>query len=360
MTKKYLIILLLSALYFVACGNTSKDRHEDICEDSVVSCEGAKDSLLMELSSLEDNDCLVYWVSDTVCRTNPELLLLLDSLYQHVRGDEYSEDPRIEEKWMNSYRKRICAYYDKHYKGNEAKSEFEKTDLILKEGVRLVGLGCEYSTMEMVVKNSIEITFARLSEYGLLTQMIRKCKDNETKNLVYQEWEQLEKNRQDMIGIVDGLVRLSYWTGSGGIPIRTERWLDFSDARKIMYQNILTLVDGKTIKDDACYNDDAVEYVTDYLTKAARDIYFSWEKDQNDGSPFMSEKEWKEYQKVAEETEKDINAIRPKLKKWISLWDKLESKLTHNNNQKMPLVASKMLVDWANMASYMEEHRISE
>ena len=86
MTKKYLIILLLSALYFVVCGNTSKDRHEDICEDSVISCKGAKDSLLMELSSLEDNDCLVYWVSDTVCRTNPELLLLLDSLYPKIRN----------------------------------------------------------------------------------------------------------------------------------------------------------------------------------------------------------------------------------------------------------------------------------
>ena len=360
MRYSFITFILISALCLGGCGNASKNRREEVCEDSVISCKGAKDSLLMELSSLEDNDCLVYWVSDTVCRTNPELLLLLDSLYQHVRGDEYSEDPRIEEKWMNSYRKRICAYYDKHYTGNEAKSEFEKTDFVLKEGVRLVGLGCEYSPMEMVGNKSVEITFARLSEYGLLTQMIRKCKDNETKNLVYQEWEQLENIRQDMIGIVDGLVRLSYWTGSGGIPIRTERWLDFSDARKIMYQNILNTIDGKTIKDDACYNDDAVVYVTDYLTKTARDIYFSWEKDQNDGSPFMSEKEWKEYQKVAEETEKDINAIRPKLKKWISLWDKLESKLTHNNNQKMPQVASKMLVDWANMASYMEEHRFAE
>lgn len=247
-----------------------------------------------------NSESLIYWVSDTAYRTNPELLMLLDTLYQHVRSEEFTNQPMVEEKWMNSFRKKICSYYDRYNEGNESKSEFEKAELVLKEATRLVKLNCDYSTMEMVVNNSIEITFARLSEYGLLTQMIGRCKDKETKDLVYKEWEQLENIRQDMIGIVDGLVQLSYWTGSGGIPIRTERWLDFFDARKIMYQNILNLVDGKNINDDDCYENDAIEYVTDYLTKATKDIYSSWEDDQNDDSPLMSEKEWKEYQKVAE------------------------------------------------------------
>ena len=357
MNRIYFCLICFIALY--GCGNRTEDKAEESGEDSVVSCEVAKDSLLMVLSHMEDGDCLVYWISDTVCASNSGFVLLLDTLYQHVRSDEYSENPRIEEQWMNTYRKRICEHYDRYNKGNESKSEFEKAEIVLKEGTRLVELNCDYSTMEMVVKNSIEITFARLSEYGLLTQMIGRCKDKETKNLVYNEWEQLENIRQDMIGIVDGLVQLSYWTGSGGISIRTERWLDFSDARKIMYQNILNLVDGKNINDDDCYDNDAIEYVTDHLTKATRDIYSSWKYDQNDDSPLMSEKEWKEYQLVAKETDEAIKKIRPSLKKWISLWSELDAQLTPQNNQ-MKQIASKMLIEWAYKASYMEEHRFSE
>lgn len=331
--KRFFLVQLLTALCFAGCGDASKDSDEANCESL---------------------DCLV---SDTVCQTNPELLQLLDSLYQHVRSDEFSKNARIEEQWMNSYRKHICDYYDKRNKRKETISEFEKAELVLKEGTRLIELNCDYSTMEMVVKNSIETTFARLSEYGLLTQMISKCKDNETKNLVYKEWEQLENIRQDMIGIVDGLVQLSYWTGSGGIPIRTERWLDFSDMRKRMYQNLIKLEDGETLESQDYYKDDAVQYLTNHLTEAVKVVYSDWEADQNDGSPLMDKGEWKEYQKVAKETEKDINTIQPKLKEWISLWSKLESKLTHKDNLNMPQVASKMLVEWANIAPCMEEHQ---
>lgn len=355
-----LFVLFLTALCFVSCENASKNATEETGEDSVVTCEGVKDSLQMVLSNMEDGDCLVYWTSDTVCANYSGLVLLLDTLYQHVRSDEYSENAKIEEQWMNSYRKRICNYYDRHNKGQKSKSEFEKAELVLKEGTRLVESNCDYSTMEMVVKNSIEITFARLSEYGLLTQMISKCKDDETKNLVYKEWEQLENIRQEMIGIVDGLVHLSYWTGSGGIPIRTERWLDFSDARKRMYQNLIKLEEGGFLDSQDYFKDDAVQYLTNHLKEAVKVVYSDWEADQSDGSPLMDKSEWKEYQKVAKEIEKEINTIQPKLKEWITLWSKLESKLTHKDNQNMPQVASKMLVEWANITPCMEEHRFSE
>ena len=163
-----------------------------------------------------------------------------------------------------------------------------------------------------------------------------------------------------MIGIVDGLVHLSYWTGSGGIPIRTERWLDFSDMRKRMYQNLIKLEEGGALESQDYYKEDAVQYLTNHLTEAVKDVYSDWEADQSDGSPLMGKSEWKEYQKVAKETKKDINTIQPKLKEWINLWSKLESKLTHKDNQNMPQVASKMLVEWANITPCMEEHRFTE
>ena len=52
MTKTYLIILLLITLCFVGCKNAGKNGSEEICEDSVVTCDGAeeagKDSVIVK------------------------------------------------------------------------------------------------------------------------------------------------------------------------------------------------------------------------------------------------------------------------------------------------------------------------
>lgn len=82
-----------------------------------------------------------------------------------------------------------------------------------------------------------------------------------------------------------------------------------------------------------------------------------WEDDQNDGSPFMNEREFKRYQEVKKETENDIKAIRPKLNEWIKLWHTIDSRLTYTNSHKMRQVASKMLIELARIAPDMEEHR---
>ena len=108
-----LFILLLSALCFAACENTSRNASEEISEDSVVTCEtemdsvvtcetemdsivtceSVKDSLLATIDEEKHLESLVFWAPDTACVMNPELLLLLDTLYQHVRSDEYSTNP---------------------------------------------------------------------------------------------------------------------------------------------------------------------------------------------------------------------------------------------------------------------------
>ena len=41
-----LFVLLLSALCFAACENTSRNASEKISEDSVVTCEGEMDSIV--------------------------------------------------------------------------------------------------------------------------------------------------------------------------------------------------------------------------------------------------------------------------------------------------------------------------
>lgn len=120
MKKNKIIIFLLAAFYFSACENTTGSKTEETSEDSVVICESVKDSLLATIDEEKHLESLIFWAPDTACVMNPELLLLLDTLYQHVRSDEYSTNPRIEEQWMNSFRKRICAYYDRNHDGQES------------------------------------------------------------------------------------------------------------------------------------------------------------------------------------------------------------------------------------------------
>lgn len=366
MKKNKLIIFLLAAFYFSACENTTGSKTEETSEDSVVicksekdsvvTCERAKDSLLATIDEEKHLESLVFWAPDTACVMNPELLLLLDTLYQHVRSDEYSTSARIEEQWMNSFRKRICAYYDRNHDGQESRSEFEKAELVLEEGARLMEADHDDSNMGMLIRNSTEVTFARLSEYGLLTQMIRRCKDNQTRNLLYKEWELFEDIRINMSGIIDDFIFLTYCDGTAGIPLRSERWLDMSDSRRKMYQNILKM-ESQSLEDEDYYKGDAVEYFFRTISDEATNMMKDWEDDLNDGSPFMNEREFKRYQEVKKDTENDIKAIRPKLNEWIKLWDRLEARLTHTNSHKMRQVASKMLIELARIAPDMEEHR---
>lgn len=376
MKKNKLIIFLLAAFYFSACGNTTGSKTEETSEDSVVICKSEKDSVvicksemdsIVTCKSMKDSllatideekhlESLVSWAPDTACVMNPELLLLLDTLYQHVRSDEYSTSAKIEEQWMNSFRKRICAYYDRNHDGQESRSEFEKAELVLEEGARLMEADHDDSNMGMLIRNSTEVTFARLSEYGLLTQMIRRYKNSQTKNLLYKEWELFEDIRINMSDIIDDFIFLTYYDGTAGIPLRAERWLDMSDSRRKMYQNILKL-ESQSLEDEDYYKGDAVEYFFRTISDEATNMMKDWEDDQNDGSPFMNEREFKRYQEVKKETENDIKAIRPKLNEWIKLWDRLEARLTHTDSHKMRQVASKMLIELARIAPDMEEHR---
>lgn len=376
MKKNRLIIFLLAAFCFSACENTTGSKTEETSEDSVVicksekdsvvtcegemdsivTCESVKDSLLATIDEEKHLESLVFWAPDTACVMNPELLLLLDTLYQHVRSDEYSTSAKIEEQWMNSFRKRICAYYDRNHDGQESRSEFEKAELVLEEGARLMEADHDNSGMGMLIRNSTERTFALLSEYGLLTQMIRGCKNNRTRNLLYKEWELFEDIRINMSGIIDDFIFLTYWDGTAGIPLRSERWLDMSDSRRKMYQNILKL-ESQSLEDEEYYRGDAVGYFFRTISDEATNMIKDWEDDQNDGSPFMNEREFKRYQEVKKETENDIKAIRPKLNEWIKLWDRLEARLTHTDSHKMRQVASKMLIELARIAPDMEEHR---
>ena len=71
-----LLILFSTALCFAACGNTTGSKTEETSEDSVVTCESVKDSLLATIDEEKHLESLISWAPDTACVMNPELLLL--------------------------------------------------------------------------------------------------------------------------------------------------------------------------------------------------------------------------------------------------------------------------------------------
>ena len=343
--RKHPIILLSLIALFCCCGKTGTEQVLRDCDES--QCDGSLDSLLSVIGVTQSSESLVCLVSDTVYSSNPELLLLLDTLYQHVRSDDFSYSARNEEEWMNSYRARICTYYDRHNKGVEGKSELEKVEEVLRESKCLIALDNDDSTIGMLVKNSVNVTFERLSEYSLLSLMISKCKCESTKKIVYKEWELFEDVRQAMTGIGYDLVRLRFWRGSAGIPLSSEQWLKSSNLRKKMYQQLLMTENNTSSDENANYKDDAVQFLIDHLTKVARDLYSEMKKEQLGAAPLMNEKEWTEYKELAKDTERDIVNIGFLLKEWIRQWDALASQLSCKETTYMTHMASNMLVDWS-------------
>ncbi|MBQ2292130.1 MAG: hypothetical protein II245_00495, partial [Bacteroidaceae bacterium] len=99
----------------------------------------------------------------------------------------------------------------------------------------------------------------------------RRYKNSQTRNLLYKEWELFEDIRINMSDIIDDFIFLTYCDGTAGIPLRPERWLDMSDSRRKMYQNILKL-ESQSLEDEEYYRGDAVEYFFRTVSDEATDM----------------------------------------------------------------------------------------
>ena len=296
-----------------------------------------------------DTESLVFWASDTAYSSNPELLLLLDTLYQHVRNDSFPDDVKVEEKWMNEYRSRLCAYYDSHKMGNVGISFYAKADTVLNEGVRLIELDDDWSTMGSIVKYSAEYTFDVLREYGLLSQLLEKVNRTETSDLIYKEWKLYEKMFERMNMIAYGVTHLRYWGGSAVGTSSTWNQLEISKYRREMYQNMLSIVGGGSWDCTDVSLDNAQQQLLDSSKNVVKEIVVNTENNQID-SPFTDEEDAARFKETAEGIELCIDDLSPLLKEWIVLWDKIDSKVNHSGSRhEMKRAASDMLIKWSDI-----------
>ncbi len=164
--------IALTTLY--GCNSNRASKSADVM---------SRDQYLATLDSASELRSRIFWTSDLAYSTGKELMLLLDTLYQHVRSDEFPQEIKKEERWMSNYRRQLCRYYDIHNIGSVTLSSFAKADSVLEEGLRLLKHDSHESTMEVTLYDA-EYTFDRCREYGFLTQLIHCCEAEPDRMLI--------------------------------------------------------------------------------------------------------------------------------------------------------------------------------
>ena len=266
-------------------------------------------------------------------------MLLLDTLYQHVLADTFPSEVRTEEKWMSEYRLRLCRYFDSHSNGNDTISTFAKADSVLNEEGRLLEIGNNWTTMEMIVKNDAEFTFGRCREYGLLTQVINHCENEEAKSLVYQEWTMYEMMLKKICLLAFDMVSLNYWGGSIIGPNSTADNLQIQESKIRMYKTILDVMEGEEWEDNGVPIANAERFLFDcYFTDINRIV-------KEDGEECE-----KGFYDTVHETQATIKELRPIIDKWVILMDKVDEELTHDSTRHfVEHAAAYMLMQWASI-----------
>ena len=301
-----------------------------------------KEAYLSSLDSAGKESSLVTVSTDTVFAMNPELLMLLDTLYQHVRSDSFPSEVRTEEEWMAAYRTRLSSYYDAHGLGSDTLSVFAKAETVIDEGLRLLKQNSEETTMGMIEMNTNEFTFDRCKEYGLLSQLISKCESQETKDLVYREWSIYERLASKMSTIASDIASLSYWGGSIVGPLSTLRYVQVSDARREMYAQVIGFLERDDWDGTGIYLDCAGQVLMDCCTKTVMGM-------ENHG---MDNEDKERFAAKVKETEGAIRDLRPLLDEWTKTMDKLDETLTSDGTRHyVERAGSMMLIKWASMVS---------
>ena len=334
------------AMILLGCGNIHKEGQDSL--KGTNSTGMTRDEYMNFLDSVELQNSLVTWTSDTAYSTNADLLLLLDTLYQHVLKESFPSKVKLEEKWMSDYRSRLVAYYESSF-GKDTLSIFAKADSVLNAGARLLELGGNMSTMEMIANNSAQYTLDRCREYGLLTQLINSCETNEAKELIYKEWALYERMLKKIGLVTADIVTLNYWGGSITGPLRTAAYLQISQSRRDMYQTLLNLVNSAGWNAVGVYPEDAKRILFDSCDTAIKRI----EKEADDLYKEFEDKErYKEFDETVKETKSTTQKLKPIVDEWITLLDKLDDALTHDGNRHhVERAASYMLIMWASIVT---------
>ena len=203
---------------------------------------------------MEDKDPngIASWTADTIKKTNPELVLLMDTLYRYVRSAGYPSINLSEKReWMRNYQKQLGAYYDKKYLGSDTISLFDKANTVILAADTLWAIDNDYSTMGMIVNGGTEYTRRQFQVFNEFERLISLSNSPElTKNLEEEfiAWQALQKQIED---IVSGLNNIFNYGGSILGVNNSSAYLAILNAHVNLYQRdfeILTYAPTTSIR----------------------------------------------------------------------------------------------------------------
>ena len=322
------------------------------CFITIIGCANSKQSQMKaeeqanidNMGNHNEYKSLSLSIPDTILNTNPELVMLFDTLYQYAGNNSVPTST----VWLQRYREKLCTYYDKHHLGSDTISFYAKADTVINAIERLYGMNDDWSTMGMVVNNSTMLTLYKYREFNLLSQIEEYCTDSVKSELLNQEKALFNEMRKKMDVVAVNIVSLNYWGGSIVGPLATSMSNSIINARIDMCKTILCILNLEEWEGKGIYPDIAKKMLLDSCVKAI-DVAVKGYKESLEEIGKEVELGFYENAKEAEAALKDIS---PLLDKWLVVWDKLDEALTHDSSRHaMERAAAHMLYEWASLVA---------
>lgn len=193
----------------------------------------------------KDDESLAHWIDSTICIPNPDLVLLLDTLYRHSRSEKFFKRDTSELGWMRSYQEQVYMYYDRHNMGNSQIYDYEKVCAMLnyvEKAYGEVGMG-----FESAVTNCIVAYWSTFRDYAAFMQMQKLCENKKQEEALFAKWKAWKDLEEAFTPFWTDCVELSYFGGSQADQVRTMGYSRISSAHISMYEREIYGLDDRGV-----------------------------------------------------------------------------------------------------------------
>lgn len=235
------IAIALCTLALVACNQTP-----DRTSDNPSSQQNAVQNIY---ENEDDYSSVVPWTDDSIKALYPDLVMMIDPLYQFQPTDTLEHDLLF----MSETRKHFCAYYDSVEVWEKSDDEYAKVDSVI-DYIKKIYDSKATSSADMMIASDIGYRIDRLRHYALFQQFIghRNAAFYHLQEAEWMAWDTLNKTVSSIMG---GLVDATYANASGWSTGMTRIYgiSRIAKAHMSLYERDLTLYslfessDGYTI-----------------------------------------------------------------------------------------------------------------
>ena len=332
--KKLLLIIFLFIL--IGCSTQSNNSAID-------------QSLVNQVMVDTDPEGLPYWTGDTIKKTNPELVLLMDTLYRYVRNENYPAINLSEKReWMRNYQKQLGTYYDKNHLGSDTISLFDKANAVILAADTLWAIDNDYSTMGMIVNGGSEYTRREFQEFNEFEHLVSLSNSPDHIKALEEEfmaWQALKKQIEEIV------VQLNNIFNYGGSIVgvnNSSASLSILNAHLNLYKQdyeILTYAPNMTLKYGVIPEggNQLLQFSVNDLIKES--FRYLDEYEQSD------KKSLKSYYENLVEANKDLKKI---IDRWIDARKKVIGFATDYQGRQMNLNTGEMLVRFSSIISSIQ------